>query len=57
MQKKKQGIDKIVGFIYLSERSADWVCKNCLQKNMLLVGFNEFTSCCGCGQTVMIKRR
>lgn len=57
MKPKKIGFDAAVEIIKLSDGGTDWVCKQCGQKNLLVVGFNEITSCTGCKRLVMIKRR
>lgn len=57
MRRKKIGFDKAVDVIKVADGGTDWVCKHCGQKNLLLVGYNEITTCTGCSRLVMIKRR
>jgi DNA-directed RNA polymerase subunit RPC12/RpoP len=55
--KKKIGFDEAIEVIKIGEGGTDWVCKHCGHRNLLVVGFNDITSCANCKGLVMIKRR
>jgi DNA-directed RNA polymerase subunit RPC12/RpoP len=56
-EKQKVGFDRAIECIKVNSDISSWMCKGCGQKNLLVVGYNEITTCTNCNQMVMIKRR